>query len=515
MASAGEQVRVFRKAAIAAAVVTAAFVAWLQFGFFGDTVTTAVDDYGEALAAFVAAAACLRVATRTEARARTGWRLLGAAAASWGAGELWWSYQEVNLGKDVPFPSVADAGFLLAVPLAGLAMLLWPGAFRGASDRLRAGLDGGVIASSLLFVSWALVLGPLWQAPEDRMLATVIALAYPVGDIAILTIAVLVMSSADRRHWAPLVLVAAGLSSIAISDSAFAYLTDKGIYGTDLTGAGWFAGWLLVGLAALHPSATAVAAERPPVEEGESLRAVLLPYLPLVLAVGILLGRLSADGDIGPFLAWDIAVIATLVFVRQLVVVLENHRLAGRLLTVLGELRVREDQLEYQAFHDGLTGLANRALFWDRLQHAQALALRQQRPIAVVYLDLDGFKEVNDRLGHAAGDVVLAGVAERLRACLRPADTVARLGGDEFGILVEGLEERPPEEIGRRLLECLSAPFVVGAERVTIGASVGMSTGTWARPDDAVAAADRAMYAAKAAGKGQVVIDVALRPVIA
>jgi diguanylate cyclase (GGDEF)-like protein len=109
--------------------------------------------------------------------------------------------------------------------------------------------------------------------------------------------------------------------------------------------------------------------------------------------------------------------------------------------------------------------------------------------------------------------MVLAGVAERFRACVRPADTLSRLGGDEFGVLVEGLDGRPPEEIGARLLAALSTPFAIGSALVTVGASVGMAVGSWPRADMAVNAADAAMYRAKAAGKGQVVVDVTTLPV--
>ena len=502
----------YRTLWVAATALTVLFTAWLQFRWGGDRVTIAVDDYGEAAAALAGAGACFWTARRCDPRARSSWRLLGVAALAWGVGELWWSHQEVVLDEDVPFPSMADAGFLAAVPLAGLALLIWPGVFHGMSHRLRAALDGGVIAASLLFVSWALVLGPLWRVPEDRMLANVIALAYPVGDIAILTIVLLVLASADRRQWAPLMLVGAGLSAIAISDSAFAYLTDKGIYGADLTGAGWFVGWLLVALAAVHPAATETIVDRTTSDDTtESLRAILLPYVPLILAVGLLLGRISAGGDIGPFLAWDLGAIALLVLIRQLIVVLDNRSLAGRLRGALGELRGREDQLEFQAFHDSLTGTANRALFWDRLEHAIAVAGREERPVAVVYLDLDGFKEINDRYGHMVGDMLLTAVAERLESCVRPADTLARLGGDEFGVVIEGNDGRPPEELGRRLLAALENPFRIGASEIRVGASVGMAIGSWSGADQAVAAADAAMYRAKALGKGRVVVDVSLR----
>jgi diguanylate cyclase (GGDEF)-like protein len=149
-------------------------------------------------------------------------------------------------------------------------------------------------------------------------------------------------------------------------------------------------------------------------------------------------------------------------------------------------------------------------LFWDRLNHAIALAAREQRPVAVAYLDLDGFKAVNDEYGHMVGDMVLVAVAERLSECVRPADTLARLGGDEFGVVVESQEGRPPDELGRRLLAGLDLPFRVGTQEIRIGASVGMAIGTWSGADEAVAAADGAMYRAKAEGKGRVVVDVAL-----
>jgi diguanylate cyclase (GGDEF)-like protein len=505
--------RAFRRWAAAAGVLTALFGVFLQLHLGGATVTTAVDDTGEALAALAAAAACLRTAYRGDRAARWAWTLLGLAAAAWSAGELWWAYKEVVVGRDIPFPSIADAGFLAAVPLAAAAVLLWPGALRGVSDRVRTGLDGLVMAMAVLFVSWALVLGPLWRSTGDPTLATVIGLAYPAGDVLIVTIVLVVLVSADRRMWAPLVLVGAGLSCLAVSDSAFAYFTDKGVFQSgDLTGVGWFAGWVLVALAALHPAASEEATARQRADErGERLPSVVLPYVAMVLASAVLLGRLVTGASLTGFLAWNLTFLTGLVLARQFVAGVDNRRLADRLRDTLGELRGREDELQHQAFHDQLTGLANRALFWDRLGHAIDLAAREGRPVGVAYLDLDGFKAVNDRYGHLVGDVVLAAVAERLRGCVRPADTLARLGGDEFAVLVEGVDGRPPEELGQRLVDALTTPFTVGAETIDIGTSVGMAIGTWPAPDDAVVAADAAMYRAKAAGKGRVVVvDVAL-----
>jgi diguanylate cyclase (GGDEF)-like protein len=170
-------------------------------------------------------------------------------------------------------------------------------------------------------------------------------------------------------------------------------------------------------------------------------------------------------------------------------------------------------EVEHRTFHDTLTDLPNRALFLDRLDHALAVARRTGERVALLYLDLDDFKAINDSHGHLIGDMALTAVAERLRACVRPADTLARLGGDEFALLVEGLDGRPPHEIAERLLASLAAPFVFGGRAVSVGASVGMAVGTWTRPDQAVAAADAAMYRAKAAGRGCIEVEVSISAV--
>jgi len=171
-------------------------------------------------------------------------------------------------------------------------------------------------------------------------------------------------------------------------------------------------------------------------------------------------------------------------------------------ITVRHEL---EQQLTHQAFHDALTGLANRALFRDRLGHAMARA-RGAGGFGVLFIDLDDFKNVNDSLGHAAGDALLREMTARLRLCLREGDTAARLGGDEFAILLEDVEgDERCTEIARRLLEALALPFVVDGSEVTTGASIGIAIGHAgpATPEDLMRNADLALYDAKRSGKNR------------
>jgi diguanylate cyclase (GGDEF)-like protein/PAS domain S-box-containing protein len=164
-----------------------------------------------------------------------------------------------------------------------------------------------------------------------------------------------------------------------------------------------------------------------------------------------------------------------------------------------------EQQLVEQALHDPLTGLANRALFTDRVEHALARRPGRRRGVAVLLLDLDDFKVINASLGHGIGDQVLAAVAQRLRAVIPAGDTVARMGGDEFAILLEEAEPtQTPAGVAERVFEALREPVVVGPRSVTVDASIGIAWAPRARRADASALlrdADLAMYAAKRSGK--------------
>ncbi len=166
------------------------------------------------------------------------------------------------------------------------------------------------------------------------------------------------------------------------------------------------------------------------------------------------------------------------------------------------ERKTLEEQLRHQAFHDVLTGLENRFLFLDRLGHALARAGRGGRPTAVIFLDLDDFKAVNDRLGHAAGDRLLVAVGGRLKAVTRAGDTVARLGGDEFAIIIEETDSAEADQAAARILDTLTPAFLLGDRQIVVRASVGIAvqSSDGADADELLRRADIAMYAAKSAG---------------
>ena len=169
------------------------------------------------------------------------------------------------------------------------------------------------------------------------------------------------------------------------------------------------------------------------------------------------------------------------------------------------ERKCLEDELAHQAFHDALTDLANQALFRNRVEHASTRAARRQSPLAVLFLDLDNFKTVNDSLGHTVGDGLLMAVAQRLQRHLRGVDTAARLGGDEFAVLLEDLEaEADATRLAERLIAALSEPFGTGGREVVVGVSIGIALHHPALSSDQLLRnADLAMYRAKASGKGR------------
>ncbi|HMC81401.1 MAG TPA: EAL domain-containing protein, partial [Acidimicrobiia bacterium] len=171
----------------------------------------------------------------------------------------------------------------------------------------------------------------------------------------------------------------------------------------------------------------------------------------------------------------------------------------------ISERKNLEAELTRQALHDPLTGLANRTLLIDRMTLALTRAERSQAPLTVLFLDLDGFKTVNDSLGHATGDQLLVLVAERLRESVRPADTIARLGGDEFALLLEGAGTEEGTLIAERVGEALASPFDVGGREVFARASIGIATGEPGQlsADELLRDADLAMYMAKRLGKGR------------
>ncbi len=168
------------------------------------------------------------------------------------------------------------------------------------------------------------------------------------------------------------------------------------------------------------------------------------------------------------------------------------------------EQKLTQERIEHMAHFDALTNLPNRALFYDRLRHAISEARRDAGGLTLLFMDLDGFKQVNDNMGHHAGDLVLIGVAQRLVECVRESDTVSRLGGDEFTVILRGMHlQEEVVAVAEKIIRAFAAPFDLEGKRADIGISIGVARYTEEadNEDDLVRRADEAMYAAKSAGK--------------
>ncbi len=312
----GRDSALFAWSATLAAVAAVAFAGWVAFRVGGDTVTTAVDDIGEAVVAFVAAVSCAIAASRSSGRLRLAWWLIATSAASWGLGEVVWSIYEVGLGVSVPFPSAADAGFLAAIPLAVAGVLAFSSHPRGTSTRLRLWFDGLIVALSLIFVGWALGLSKVYAGSDNALGDRLISLAYPLGDILIGTVLVLAIRRATEEAHGRLLLLLAGLAANGLADSAFAYLSAAGAYGSigSVLDTGWVIGYLLIALAALWPSTGShKTTEETPIDVWQ----LALPWM-AVLAAGLSAVILAIQGhQLDSFLTVLTGLLALLLMVSQ------------------------------------------------------------------------------------------------------------------------------------------------------------------------------------------------------
>ena len=508
-----------------AALLGIAFVVVLRIPGVSDLTVLLLSNLGQLLAAALASVGCGLAARRTHDQRRRAWSWLSAGTASWAAGQVVWSYYEIVLGREVPFPSLADVGFLLFPVCAAIGLVIWLGS---QSDQLAARgrdvLDGLIIAWSLLIVSWVTALGSV-VAGGGTWLPLTLSLAYPVSDLILGTLVLLALARGAASERATLAVLGLGLGGLAVADSAYVFLVSQEQYSSaDLISSGWVFGFLLVGAAgltvrtdpvlAVHPLPTRTG---PRVTREKSLLILSLPYLPLLGAVVALVEN-RIHGAHTPTVNLILgSTLILLVLTRQFLAITDNQRL----LMALGEAR---DQLEHQALHDPLTGLANRVLFADRLDRA---LLQPEAEVSVLYCDLDDFKLVNDELGHEAGDLLLKSVA---------SDTVSRLGGDEFALLLESSADAV--RVADRVVRAMQEPMEVAGQEVRTSISVGIAhhggaasllderraTGPRRRTHvpagkaaeaaahrDSTALqllreADSAMYAAKSAGKGRAVL---------
>jgi diguanylate cyclase (GGDEF)-like protein len=436
------------------------------------------------------------------------WIVLAAGLALSTAGAWTWVILERVFAIE-PFPSVADAFYLIGMGLVAVAVIgLLRGRIPGGD---RAGLlDALIVAAGVGLASWIFVMAPIALDPEIGLFETAVALAYPLLDIVLLAVLVRLFLAPGRQVPA-LVFLLLALLTLLLADFPYAVLALEETYNTgDLVEIGWLAAAFFWGAAALHPSMREIARPAPLSSPTLPVWRVALLAVASLMAPAMLLVQWTTDQPIHvPIIALGCVVLFGLVIAR----------LAGLVSDLNATLRQRqllERELERRALHDPLTGLANRVLFRDRLDAALA---QRGTSAAVLFLDLDDFKGVNDTYGHQAGDLLLGSVADSLRSVVRASDTVARLGGDEFAVLVvQGASAVAASELADRLLASIRGSGVVAGWDRPVGASIGISVGTGGsdNAEELMREADVAMYVAKSHGKdGSVVFDAAVHDTLA
>ena len=439
-----------------AAVTLAAFVALVLSGAVPQPTVAVVADVVIAALSVLAAGSCVRAAASANGRFRLAWALMAGALAAFAVGEMIWIYIE-HVVDGSPFPSAADAFFLMFPVGVSAALLL----FRNRSSRESQGrivLDGLIVAGSLFIASWTLGLRQVYEAGDAARMDLALLIAYPVCDLVMLTIAAVVVISAQAGQRVTMTLLTLGLTCMALADSGYAYLSARGDYFSgNIVDIGWVAGLLLLILAAVTARQPTV--HDRPMDEVPGWASVWLPYLPLMLAGIVAIARPPIPFTSGPLLTVGV-LLAVTVLARQLLAVTENRRLMARVVE--------------RALHDPLTGLANRVFFQDRLARAGE-STHDGESMSVLALDLNHFTLVNDSLGHGIGDELLCAVADRIRACVRDEDVVARLGGDEFAVLVVGSPARA-RRLADRVVESFDKPFLIGGHELLVRPSVGLAT---------------------------------------
>ena len=435
------------------------------------------------------------------------WHLLAVGTLLWSAADAvgsWWS----DVLGSTSFPTPADGIYLAGYPVMAVGLVLF---IRGRRPRRdTAGfLDSAIVAVALGLLAWVLLARPTIDGFRDSVGAAAVGAAYPAADIVLAGLVIrLVTTPGGRTRSFRLLVLAIGLLDVGDTVTTALRLTTWDA--STMIDFLWLASYAATGAAALHPSMVSMTeAARPEPERFSRTRLVTLAaaagVAPTVLAVQ---ATLEKHLDL-----W--AVVIGSVLLSGLVIARMKLSL-DQIQTANAEREDARLALAHQAAHDSLTGLPNRAQAVTLIRGALSRAQRSGAVVGVLFVDLDGFKQVNDTLGHGAGDELLVAVGRRMQDCVRDGDVVARFGGDEFVVLLEPVDEQASAvAVAERLVAALAQPVVLSSGReVGIGASVGVAVGQDGpvEVERLLSEADVAVYRAKQAGRGRVeVFDVTLR----
>ena len=468
------------------------------------------------------------------------WRIFALGILLTGIGDSIWAVLELSQ-KTLPFPSIADVAYIGYYVAFYIGMLSYPKKRLNKIDILKSSLESGTIMFGGVLALLYFMVIPVYQSIRPEPLLTqVLTLAYPIGDILLFSTSVILLYLHPKEvNRFPLLILAISSVIYCAADTVYSMQTLQDTYVSgQLLDNVWLLAYVLYAWAGLiqlvFPHASPQTVE-------SSSRAGRIPflnqwesYLPYLWLIGVFSLLIPSYYETIPWrfetLVAIIGIMIAMIMVRQILAVNENSRLnqklgdANRLLrskstelvftnqelqVQINAHQVARDRLSFEATHDQLTGLPNRNFLLNFLEpEIEKARADPMNNSAVMFLDCDQFKLINDSLGHLAGDTMLIQVAQRIRICLRSNDMVARLGGDEFIVYLPETNGMPGIiRVADRILEELRKPFSLTDQRVFLSASIGIvdHLSRYENPIDILRDADIAMYKAKELGKARYV----------
>jgi diguanylate cyclase (GGDEF)-like protein len=483
-------------ASIAAALYAVAFVAWVVVAGGTDHTSTVISDLAFLPVGLAAALMAWRAAARRALgdRARRAWILLGLAFFSWWCGDLIWFWFE-SIRRIQPFPSAADAGYLAFYALFLAGILSMPGAPRAALDRTKVWLDAGTVVLGGTMAIWYLVISPTVADHKADLLNTVLSVAYPVGDLVLVFgIAMVLLRRPSSGLAAALRLLVTGVGLFVVADVTYARLNLSNSYdGPGVPDIFWMLALASFLIAGAVQRRFASRGQEVDTSELTPARVSKLPYVALAVGYGFMVwvaGREAVSPLNG--LVLGAVGLTLLVAARQMTAQQENLRLTSALVAL--------------ATVDPLTGLHNRRSFFELAEREWTRTARSGAPLTAVMVDVDHFKSINDRCGHAAGDEVLTVVARRCQEQLRSVDVLGRYGGDELVALLPDSATVDALAVAERLRGAVAdEPVTTDVGPIDVRICVGVATvaGGATSLRALLSQADAALYAAKSHGRNQ------------
>ena len=481
--------------AVGAALYAAAFAAWVLVAGGPNRTSTFIGDAAFLPIGIAAAVMAWRAASQPalDRRTRRAWMLFGLAFSSWWCGDVIWFWFEA-IRHIKPFPSAADAGYLCFYPLFIAGILSMPGAPRVLLDRFKVWLDAGTVVIGGTMAIWYLVISPTVAHHEAHWLNQVLNVAYPVGDLVLVFgVAMLLLRRPSRGMAAALRLLVCGAGLFVVADITYARLNLSNSYsGPAVPDIFWMFALTAFLTGAVIQRHRASAAEDIDIDLGPG-RVSKLPYFALVVGYGFMLWVAARQAS-SPLNGLVLGAVGLTLFVaaRQMTAQQENLRLTSALIEL--------------ATVDHLTGLQNRRSFFELAEREWTRASRSNAPLTALMLDVDYFKHINDRCGHAAGDEVLTAVARRCQQELRSVDVIGRYGGDELVALLPDSAMVDSITVAERVRAAVAdSPVITELGPIDVRVSVGVATAASGATSlrALLSQADAALYAAKANGRNQ------------